>query len=352
MLVLFVVVIEAAPEELTVPESVTLSPEPLEKSTAVPDRIPAELTESETVPIELDVEIKEPTYDPANLFTGTVVTVSDAASDAEPSLAVILSTVWAATLLVDMEKVADDAPAATFTVLGKVTDDKLPVSVTLSPLTDAGPLRVTVPVEAVPPVTVLGFSVSPVRVAGLIVRVTPIEVVARVAVIFAAVLLATGLVTIEHAADVLPEATSMLAGTEASLWLLASLIVIPPIGAADEIVAVPLESDPPAKLVGFRTNEESVGALTVKLVEAELEPSDALIAVTVVATTDTVATVNVAVVFPDSTVTEEGGVAEDLEDASVTTVPLAPAFLEMVTVAVADTPPTTLVGDRLSFVTV
>jgi len=42
--------------------------------------------------------------------------------------------------------------------------------VTVAPLEPAGPLRVAVPVEELPPVTETGFSVIPVSVAAVMVR--------------------------------------------------------------------------------------------------------------------------------------------------------------------------------------
>jgi hypothetical protein len=45
------------------------------------------------------------------------------------------------------------------------------VKVTTAPAEGAGPLRMTVPVDGLPPITVLGFSVSEVSVGGFIVSV-------------------------------------------------------------------------------------------------------------------------------------------------------------------------------------
>ena len=63
-------------------------------------------------------------------------------------------------------KFAALVPAATVTLAGTVAAELLLDSVTEAAAT-AAPFRVTVPVDAVPPVTVVGFKVTEVR-AGLI----------------------------------------------------------------------------------------------------------------------------------------------------------------------------------------
>ena len=69
------------------------------------------------------------------------------------------------TLLVVTVKVALVAPAATVTLAGTVATAVLLLdSVTTAPPLGAAPLRVTVPCEELPPVTLVGFSVSEDRV--------------------------------------------------------------------------------------------------------------------------------------------------------------------------------------------
>ena len=69
------------------------------------------------------------------------------------------------TLLVVTVKVALVAPAATVTLAGTLATAVLLLdSVTTAPPLGAAPLRVTVPCEELPPVTLLGFSVSEDRV--------------------------------------------------------------------------------------------------------------------------------------------------------------------------------------------
>jgi len=73
--------------------------------------------------------------------------------------------VGAVTALVLTVKVALVDPAAIVTLEGTVaTDVSLLESVACAPPDGAGPLRVTVPVEESPPVTVVGFRASKVSV--------------------------------------------------------------------------------------------------------------------------------------------------------------------------------------------
>ncbi len=62
------------------------------------------------------------------------------------------------TVLVEMLKVAVVLPAATVTVAGTVAEVLLLESATETPPVGAAPLRVTVPVADVPPVTLVGFT--------------------------------------------------------------------------------------------------------------------------------------------------------------------------------------------------
>ncbi len=58
------------------------------------------------------------------------------------------------------------APAGTVTLEGTLAAPLLLESATIAPPAGAGPLNVTVPVEGVPPMTLVGFSVSDERVGG------------------------------------------------------------------------------------------------------------------------------------------------------------------------------------------
>jgi len=79
----------------------------------------------------------------------------------------MVTVVDAATPLVLTVNVALVAPAATVTLEGTVTAAVLLLeSATCAPPAGAAPLNVTVPVEELPPVTLVGFSPSEARVGG------------------------------------------------------------------------------------------------------------------------------------------------------------------------------------------
>jgi len=77
----------------------------------------------------------------------------------------------AATGIVVTVKVADVPPARTLTDEGTVARlvfDERPTEI---PVLGAGPVRVTVPVDLVPPTTLAGLSVRPLKEGGSMVRV-------------------------------------------------------------------------------------------------------------------------------------------------------------------------------------
>lgn len=102
---------------------------------------------------------------------------------------------------------AEVAPAGTVTVAGAVVLPLLEVRLTTVPAPGALPLRVTVPVADVPPITALGEIARLDSTAGLIVTVAVFAVVPWVAVIVAVVPAATAIVeTVKVAVDA-PAAT-------------------------------------------------------------------------------------------------------------------------------------------------
>jgi hypothetical protein len=287
---------------------------------------------------------------PAKVFA--VVTVSEAVKEALDSFAVIFATVWAVTAFVETVNVAESAPSETVTLEGTVTELTLLLNATLTPPVPAGPLSVTVPVDDPPPGTEVGFRVTPVKARGSMVNEAPIDVVDRLAVIFAVVFVVTDLVAMLKVAEVSPAGTTTLPDTIAALALLASLILSPPVGAAEAIFTVPIEVPPPLTVVGLIEKAVKTGASTVSVVEAELAPTEALTVALVVDATGTVDTGNVAEVSPLATLTDSLTIADLLDDASNTTTPPDPAFLERVTVPVELAPPSTDVGERATLLTV
>jgi hypothetical protein len=87
----------------------------------------------------------------------------------------MVTDVEPATPLVVIAKVAVVAPAVTVTLAGTVAAALLLDNATDAPPTGAALLRVTVPVEELPPTTLVGFTVRFEIVAGLIVSVAVFE---------------------------------------------------------------------------------------------------------------------------------------------------------------------------------
>jgi hypothetical protein len=166
------------------------------------------------------------------------------------SVAEMVSVATDATARVVTVNVPEVAPATTVTVPGTVALAALELSVIAIPPVGAGPLRVTVPVEEVPPVTVAGESVRPVSVGGLIVRLAVKVVEPSVPPIVADVVDATAVVVTVKVAEVAPAATVALPGTVAFPLLEASVTLTPPGPAGPLRVTVPVDGVPPVTEVG------------------------------------------------------------------------------------------------------
>src|SRR5579864_5437166 len=161
-------------------------------------------------------------------------------------------------------KLALVCPADTVTLDGTVATDVLLLeSVTAAPPEGAAAVRVTVPVELFPPLTLVGLSVSDESVtlplAGVMVSEACFELLPSVAVITAVVVVVTELVFTVNVAEVEPAATVALLGTVAEGLLLLKLTTEPPEGAAEVSVTVPVELLPPTTLVGLSVTEDTVG---------------------------------------------------------------------------------------------
>jgi hypothetical protein len=176
---------------------------------------------------------------------------------------VIVTGVELVTAVVFTINVALVAPAATVTLAGTVAAAALLVRPTTAPLLGAGPLRVTVPVEEEPPVTLLGLSVIEERVgdapAGVTVSVTVFADVPKVAVMITGVEEFTAVVFTKNGWLVVPGATVTVEGTVAADMLLETDTFAPAYGAGPLRVTVPVEGEPPVMLLGVTDRLVSVG---------------------------------------------------------------------------------------------
>jgi hypothetical protein len=260
--------------------------------------------------------------------------------------ALMLALVLDGTVVVVTVNVAVRAPALTVTVAGRVAAALSLESVTEAPPVGAALVKVTVPVEGLPPATLDGFSVTPERAAGTLmvsseVLVTPFAP----ALIVATVPAKTDVVVTVNVAVVAPALTVTLDGTVAFALSLESETTVPPEGAAPVKVTVPVEGFPPTTVAGFKETPESADpGVTVRdaVLVTPLNPA-LIVAVTEVATV-VVVTENVAVTSPAATVTLVGTTAAVLSLESDTVVPPAGAAPVKVTVPREVPPPETLAG--------
>jgi hypothetical protein len=197
-------------------------------------------------------------------------TVSVAVRLTEAYVAVMTELVLAATPSVVTVKVAVVAPAETVTLAGTVAAPVLElVSDTSAPPTGAPAVRVTVPVELLPPTTVVGLSETAERLDeadGLTVSVAERVTPCRVAVIVTLVVDATASVVTVKVALVALLATVTVAGTVATaVLLLESATTAPPVAAGPVSVMVPVALVPPVTVAGETPSEVGTAARTVNV---------------------------------------------------------------------------------------
>lgn len=147
-------------------------------------------------------------------------------------------------------------------------------------------------------------------------------------------------------AEVFPAAIVTDAGGLAALLLLLRLTIIPPFGAADDIVAVPVAEVPPTTAVGLTLMDANVGGLIVSVADRVTVPSDPVTVAVVCVVTTTVVTANVADELPDAILMLAG--AEALFELLLkpTVKPPVGARPVSVTVPVEEAPPLTVAGER------
>jgi hypothetical protein len=220
-------------------------------------------------------------------------------------------------------------------------------TLSLDKVTDAPPagaalLNVTVPVEELPPFTLVGFRVKFESTGGLMVSVAVCGPL-YVPVIVAETTTPTTLVVTVNVAVFAPATTVTLAGTVAAALLLDSVTIAPPVGAGPFSIRVPVEELPPSKLAGFSVTLESAGGLMVSVAVCTALKSPVIVTVATVLTA-LVVTVNVAVVAPAATVTLAGTAAAALLLESETNTPPDGAGPLKVNVPVEEVLPTKLDG--------
>lgn len=243
--------------------------------------------------------------------------------------------------------VAVVAAEGTVTLAGTVALIELDVKVTTTPAAGAAALRVTVPVEFVPPVTDVGDTDSPLNPPGVMVSDAVPLLVPFFAVIVAVAEAVTVLVVTVNVAVVAPVATVTEVGTVALVEFEERVTITPADGAGPVRVTVPVEGEPPITDVGLRASAESEGGFTVRFAVLVMVPSFPVMVAIVAALTALVFTVNVADVEPAGTVTDTGTVAETLDDVRETVTPPVGAAVDNVAVPVEAVPPVTEVGETV-----
>jgi hypothetical protein len=209
----------------------------------------------------------------------------------------------------------------------------------------AGPDSVTVPVEFVtPPKRNEGERLSDCTDGGRIESEAGAATPRYVAVTVATTELLTGFVVTVKLADVAPAAIVRLLGTVAATLLLWSDTTAPPLGAIPFSVTVPVTLLPPAVLCGFRVIAVRAGGFT-RIAAVTVALAVAEIVAVLTEETPFEVTLNVAMVPPGGTVTEEGTLAtETLLLDRDTGIPASGAGVFRVMVAMEVAPPMTELG--------
>ena len=217
-------------------------------------------------------------------------------------------------------------------------------SATTVPLGPAGPFKVTVPVEELPPITDEGLAISDASAAGLIVSFAVSIKPADVADIVATDWEFTPAVVTLNDADCCPADTVTVPGVEAEARLLDRLTTVPAGPAGPLKVTVPDEELPPVTTVGVSASEESTAGTMVRAPFTDWPLAVAVMVAVVNKLTPVVDISKLPFVFPAGITNEVGTLATAELLASDTVRPVGPAGPFRVTEAADVAPPVTVDG--------
>lgn len=133
--------------------------------------------------------------------------------------------------------------------------------------TAATPVSVTVPVDGLPPTTLVGFNTSVFNAGGLTVRLAEVLVTPRyVPDTVPVVATETGTVVITNVAVFAPAGTVTLTGTVAALFVVLR-VTVSFAAVAPVRVTVPVDWAPPINVLGVSVIELKTGGFTVNVPE-------------------------------------------------------------------------------------
>lgn len=265
-----------------------------------------------------------------------------------PPRAAEIDAVWGlVTFTVPIANVAEDWLAATVTDAGTVAVEALLLRVTTAPDGPAFPLRVTVPIAGLPPVTVDGFSAKFDNEAGVIVNIPDWVVPMTVPEIETLVVEPTPLVVMVKLAEVCPAGTVTEDSVDAAGPLEDSATDVPPAPAGPASVTVPVEGVPPTTEEGLSVSDRMPAGLIVRVADRNWPFRAPVIVAEVGVLTPPAVTVNVADVWPAGTRMKPGVGAAALLLVRTTLAPPGPAGVDIFTVQVETPPLDTAVGLRL-----
>jgi len=262
-------------------------------------------------------------------------------------LPVIFATTSLDTGTVRTMNVVEAFPASILTEGGVVACFALLASVTTTPPVSAGPERVAVPVDSVPPVTAIGTTEMDASTGGAIVKVAVAFASPLFAVIVTTFVEDTAVVLTAKVAALWPAATVTVLGTIAQELLLDNVTGYPPGPATPINVIVPTDGFPPETWGGPRLIDVSVAGVIQRGIVCDLPLRLVVMSAPSWSLTGLVLTVNLPVFCPASIVNVSMTEAALLLLEASTNTPPGPAGPLSVTVPATELPPATEVGSRL-----